>query len=107
MSMLPSLVAVGLIAIIAILANIALDVRHVRRVLSEKLALPIPYETHPVHPRGAHQVAAFSVWAYKQNQWILVQECGQEGCVCGPAPGRKGRFDGEVVRKECSEPSTP
>jgi hypothetical protein len=104
--MLPYIVAIGLIAILAVLVNIALDMREVRRLLSAKVALPDRVRSHNT-PLGAIQVAAFSVWTYKKDQWILVQECGQAGCDCGPAPNRTGRFEGEVVRKECSAPVTP
>ncbi len=105
MSMLPYLVAIGLLAILAVLVHIARDVREVRRLLSLKLTLPVAFDGHPIHPRGARQVAAFSVWAYKKGQWTLVQQCGQGGCDCGPVPNRQGRFEGEVVRKECAAPA--
>ena len=94
------IVTIGLIAILAVLVKIALDVSEVRRLLSTKFASGERYSHTHLSP-GAVRVAAFSVWAYKQNQWLLVQECGQAGCQCGPAPDRPGRFEGEVVRKEC------
>ncbi len=106
--MLPYLVAIGLIAILGVLVNIALNVSEIRRLLRPRLTLPIG--NHGIlhdHSCGVARVAAFSVWKYRQNQWLLVQECGQEGCDCGPAPNRPGRFQGEVVRKECPAPSTP
>ncbi len=107
MSMLPYLMAIGLIAILAVSVNTALDVKEVRRLLRAKVTLPVRFSGHPVHSSGACQVAAFSLWAYKQDQWILVQECGQAGCDCEPAPHRPGRFEGEVVRKECAAPHAP
>jgi len=105
MSMLPYIVAIGLMAILAVLVNIALDLKEVRRLLTPKPALRAMRGHH--HGRDSVQVAAFSVWAYEQNQWLLVQECGQAGCECGPAPNRPGQFEGEVVRKECPAPRTP
>ena len=42
MSTLPYIVAIGLIAIVAVLASVALDVKELRRLLSAKLALPAP-----------------------------------------------------------------
>jgi hypothetical protein len=40
----------------------------------------------------------YSLWAYRQGEWELDQECSATGFEVGPPPDRQGQYEGEVVK---------
>lgn len=97
--------AVGTMAILAVLINIASQLRMMGGQVERRFGLPGDTGTGQDH-HGADEkaIGVFSIWTYEEERWLLVEGCGQPGCDCGPPPAQPGTYPGQVVRKECPAP---
>jgi hypothetical protein len=94
-------IIVELLAILAVLINLAFKARNFGEALAKIARL-----AHITRPGGHHgfdgvPCSAFSIWCFTNGQWVLLAHCGQPGCDCGPPPAMPGSYEEQVIRKEC------
>jgi hypothetical protein len=105
-----SVSALALLAILAVLVDIAMHLRLACDRIGTAQALPLrAQDSHHGGPDGllgsdGTPAVAYAIWAFEDDGWLLLQPCGRAGCDCGPPPDGPGGYEGEVVRKECPRP---
>jgi len=95
------LIILELLAILAVLIDLALKVRTFGAKLEQVCRILVLRKPGGHHGFEVVTCGAFSIWCYTKGEWVLMSPCGQPGCDCGPAPQQPGSYEEQVIRKEC------
>ena len=93
----------GILLALVLIVVLWVDLRRIATDIQGKVTgfqrrLP-KWSPHPhVRPPGAACLEEYNVWVCRGGQWRLERECSAPGLEVGPPPGRKGSYEGEVVR---------
>ncbi len=93
----------GFLVILIALLDLSVRVRRIQKTVCEEIELlrrALRAYGRCCDDSNALRTA-FSIWAYQGKDWVLKERCGQADCDCGPPPAYKGRYEGQVVKKEC------
>ncbi len=93
----------GILLVLVLVAVVWLDLRRIaldiRQVATESQRRLPPREPHHHYTWVASaRSEEYNVWAYRGGQWELQRQCSAPGFEVGPPPGRKGWYEGEIVK---------
>jgi len=90
-------ILVGLITILAVLIYLAVGIQRLVSLLEE-----LSPDWFFVSSRVAMSNRGYCIWTYRKGNWNLEKQYCAPGQKPGPPPQKKGAYEGECIRVECS-----
>jgi hypothetical protein len=87
-------ILVGLVLIVGLWVDLRCAIARVQASLPKR-------RMHHTHSLSALPAGGYTLWTYRDGQWKLERDCSAPGFQCGPAPGRAGWYEGEIVKTSC------